>query len=89
MEKKFLREGINASKVELKEVQLVEPTQSSEPIESNLMMSNPKSVVEAPLRRFNRVSCQPDRYYGFLIRDGDPVELDENNEDPITCMDAM
>ena len=25
----------------------------------------------------------------FLVWDGDPVELDENNEDPITYMDAM
>ena len=24
-----------------------------------------------------------------MIRDGDPIELDENNEDPITYMDAM
>ena len=41
------------------------------------------------LRRSNRVLCQPDRYYGFLVHDGDPVELDENNKDPITYMDAM
>ena len=26
---------------------------------------------------------------GFLVRDGDPVKLDENDEDPITYMDAM
>ena len=30
-----------------------------------------------------------DRYYGFLVHDADPIELDENNEDPITYMDAM
>ena len=35
------------------------------------------------------VPHQPDRYYGFLIQDGDPVELDENNEDSITYMDAI
>ena len=45
LEKKFLGEGINASKVDLEEVQQVEPTQSSEPIELKLMMSNPKPVV--------------------------------------------
>ena len=45
--------------------------------------------VEASLRRSNRVPHQPDRYYEFLVRDGDPVELDENDEDPITYMDAM
>ena len=30
-----------------------------------------------------------DRYYGFLIWDGDLIKLDENDEDPITYMDAM
>ena len=57
LEKKIHREGINASKVELDEVQQVEPIQSSESIESDLMMSNLKYIVEAPLRRSDRVSC--------------------------------
>ena len=30
-----------------------------------------------------------DRYYGFLVHDADPIELDENNVDLITYMDAM
>ena len=30
-----------------------------------------------------------DKYYGFLVHDADPIELDENNENPITYMDAM
>ena len=30
-----------------------------------------------------------DRYYGFLVQNGDPIELDENNKDPIIYMDAM
>ena len=30
-----------------------------------------------------------DRYYGFLVHDADAIELDENNEDPISYMDAM
>ena len=55
----------------------------------SLIISNLESIVEAPLRRSDRVSHQPDRYYGFLIRDENPVELDENNKDPITYMDAM
>ena len=46
-------------------------------------------IVEAPLRRFGRVSCQPDRDCGFLVSDGYPVELDENNKDLITYKDAM
>ena len=53
------------------------------------MRSNSKPIVEIPLRRSDRVSRQLSRYYDFLIWDGDPVELDENNEDPITYMDAM
>ena len=50
--------------------------------------SNPKPV-EAPLRRSGRVPYQPDRYYSFVVWDGDPVELDENDEDPITYIDAL
>ena len=45
--------------------------------------------MEALLRRSDRVSYQLDRYYDFLVRDGDPIELDENDEDSITYMDAM
>ena len=45
--------------------------------------------IEAPLRRFSRVLHQPDRYCGFLVWDGDPIELDENNEDSIIYMDAL
>ena len=45
--------------------------------------------VEEPLRRSSRVPHQPDRYFNFLIYDDDPIELDENDEDPITYMDAL
>ena len=41
--------------------------------------SNPE-LVEAPLRRSSRVPHQSDRYYDFLIWNGDPIELDENDE---------
>ena len=54
-----------------------------------MIRSDPKPNIPAPLRRSDRVPHQPDRYYDFLVRDGDPVELDENDEDPITYMDAM
>ena len=53
-------------------------------IRSNLVL-----VVKTSLRRSDRVPHQPARYYGFLIQDGDLVELDENNEDPITYIDMM
>ena len=50
--------------------------------------TNPKPV-EALLRRSDRVPYQSDRYYDFLVQDGDPVELDENDEVSITYMEAM
>ena len=55
----------------------------------DLIRSNSKLVVETSLRRSDRVPRQLDRYYDFLVRDEDPVELDENNEDLITYMDVM
>ena len=64
-------------------------TQSSKPIESDLIRSNSKSIVEISLKRSDRVLCQPDRYYDFLVWDGDPIELDDNNEDPIIYMNTM
>ena len=89
LEKEFLGEGTVASKVELDEVQQVEgPTPIAEP-ESDMIRSNSEPNIPAPLRRSGRVPRQSDRYYGFLVRDGDPIKLDENNEDPITYMDAM
>ena len=89
LEKEFLGEGIVASKVELKEVrQVKKSTQIAEP-EPDLVRLDPKPIVPAPLRRSGRVPCQSDRYYGFLVQDGDPIELDENDEDPITYMDVM
>ena len=76
-EKKFFGEGTVASKIELDEVQQIEgPTPIAES-ESDLIRSNPKPNVPAPLRRSGRVPHQPDRYYSFLVRDGDPIELDE------------
>ena len=90
LEKEFLGEETNALKIELDKIRSVEEsTQSSKPTESNLIRSNLKPIVETSLRRSGRVPYQSDRYYGFLVRDGDPVKLDENNEDSITYMDAM
>ena len=88
-EKKFLSEGTVASKVKLDEVRQVENlTHVTEP-EPDLIRSDLEPIDYAPLRRSGRVPHQPDRYYSFLVRDVDPVELDENNEDPITYIDAM
>ena len=55
----------------------------------DLIRSNLELSIEAPLRRPGRVPYLVDRYYGFLVHDADPIELDENNEDPVTNMDAM
>ena len=88
LEREFLGEGIVASKVELDEVQEVEKPTHSEPIRPELIGSEPVPEV-APVRRSGRVPRQSDRYFGFLVRDGDPIELDENDEDPITYMDAL
>ena len=45
--------------------------------------SNLEPINDALLKRSDRVSYPSDRYYNFLVRDGDPIELDENNEDQI------
>ena len=57
--------------------------------ESNLIRSNLKPNVEPSLRRSGRIPHQSDRYYGFLIWNGDPIELDENDEDSVIYMDKM
>ena len=86
MENEFLGEGANACKIELDEVHEVEgPTHT----ELSLIGELNLEPVKALLRRSGRVPCQSDRYYDFLIQDGDPIELDENDEDPITYMEAM
>ena len=65
-----------------------EPTQSNESIKSNLIRSNPDHIVEPSLRRSSRAPRQLDRY-GFLVQNGDPVEVDENNENSIIYIDVM
>ena len=54
-----------------------------------MIESNAEFIINAPLRRYDIVSCLLDRYYDFLIRDRDSVELDKNNEDSISYIDAM
>ena len=50
---------------------------------------NLELIIDAPLRRSDRVSCPLDRSYDFLVMDGDPIELDKNDEDPISYIDAI
>ena len=62
-----------------------EPARSKDVIESAVIESHPKPS----LRRFSRVPHQSDRYYGFLVWNDNLIELDENNEDPITYVDVL
>ena len=64
LEKEFLREGTNTTKIELSNVcEVAIPAH----IESDLIgESNPESV-EASLKRFDRIPHQLNRYHGFLI----------------------
>ena len=91
LKKKFLKEGIDATNIELDEVwQIKELTQSSGHTKLDLIReSNLESVVEIPLSRSDRIPHQSNKYYSFLFRNGDPVELDENDKDSITYMDGM
>ena len=57
--------------------------------ELDLIRSNSKPNIQTFLKRSDRVLHQPDRYLNFLFQGGDPVELDENNEDPVTYMDVI
>ena len=86
MKKEFLREGANAYKIELDEVHKVKGLTH---IELDLIEKlNPESV-KVLLKRSDKVPHQSDRYYNFLIQNGDPIEFDENDEDPITYMEAI
>ena len=61
LEKEFLVERTNTSKIKLDEVRSVEePTQSSKSIKSDLIRSNPKPIVETSIRRSGRVPHQLD-----------------------------
>ena len=86
LKKKFFGEGANTCKIELDEIHEVEgPTH----IELDSIGESNLKPVEVPLRRSDRVPRQLDRYYDFLVRDGDPIKLDENNKDLIPYMEAM
>ena len=86
LEKEFLKERTNITKIERNEFYEVEiPTH----IESDLIEDSNSEPVEVPLRRSDRVPHQSDRYYNFLMQDGDLIELDENDEDLITYIEAM
>ena len=88
MDKKYLT-GSTKANVELNEVQQGKiPLHSETTIEPALIGSN-SEPIEKPLRRSGRVPCQSDKYFDFLVHDDDLVELDENDEDPITYMDAL
>ena len=86
LEKEFLREGTNVSKIKLDEIHEIQELIHTE---SDLIEELNLKPIETPLRRSDRIPHQLDRYYNFLIQDGDPIKLDENDEDPITYMEAV
>ena len=86
LEKEFLRERANAYKIKLDEVQEVEGRTY---IELDLIGESNLEPIRTSLRRSDRIPRQPNGYYNFLIQDGNPIELDENDKDPITYMEAM
>ena len=68
LEKEFLGEGTNDSNVKFEKVHQVEEiTQIIEPLESELIRLNSNLILDAPLRWFDRVPHQSDRYLGFLV----------------------
>ena len=63
LKKKFLEKETNTNKIELDEVYKVqEPAHT----ESNLIGESNSKPVEAPLRRFDIVLRQLDKYYNFF-----------------------
>ena len=64
LKKKFLEKETNASKIKLSKVYEIE-----EPVhtESDLIGESNSKPMEAPLRRFDRVPHQPNKYYDFLV----------------------
>ena len=61
LKKKFLSEGISASKIKLDEVRQVEESTPMIESESNLIRSNSKPNEQTSLRRSGRVPHQPDK----------------------------
>ena len=62
-----------------------EPACSKDIIEPSVIKSHLKST----LRGSDRVPHQPDRYCCFYVQDGDPIDLNKNDEDLINCVDAL
>ena len=89
MKKKFLSEEISASKVELDEVRQVEEPTLVTKSKLDLTRSNLEPNIQTLLRQSSRVPCQLDKYLDFLVWNENPIEPDENNEDPVTYLDAM
>ena len=84
MEKQFILEGNSGSKIELNEVQEAQTTTVQE--ETPVQTEQPS--VKNPIRRSERVSRQPERYYGLVIENDNELSIiDDDN--PMTYNEAM
>ena len=63
LEREFFSEEIDGTKIELDEVREVKKLVHTE---SDLVEESNLEPVKVPLRRFDRVPHQLERYYGFL-----------------------
>ncbi|MGI4673451.1 hypothetical protein ACR2XN_28710 [Klebsiella pneumoniae] len=84
MEKQFILEGNSGSKIELNEVQETQTTTVQE--ETPVQTEQPS--VEHPIRRSERVSRQPERYYGLVIENDKELSFIDDDE-PMTYHEAM
>lgn len=84
LEKQFILEGNSGSKIELNEVQEAQTTTVQE--ETPVQTEQPS--VEQPIRRSERVSRQPERYYGLVIENDNELSIIDD-DDPMTYNEAM
>ena len=86
LKKKFIQDGGNGRKIELKKISEEHQAQKSEP------SSEPVDVVPSPSRRSSRDSRPPERYLGILTKDLEKVFLVGDKDirnDPKTYDEAM
>ena len=84
LEKQFILEGNSGSKIELDEVHEAQTTTVQE--ETPVHIEQPS--VEQPIRRSQRVSRQPKRYYGLVIENDNKLTVIDG-DDPMTFNEAV
>ena len=84
LEKEFLNKEISGSMIELEEI----PEPQIDTHDSVEMEDSAEHIDPIPLRRSNRKSNPPERYYGFLI-DGGTEDCVIDNDEPISYQQAI